>query len=170
MFSLSIRVSAGADDTIISKQWAFPIPPLGETLGFNLIASRHKFLGLRCARLGAEGWRDNRLPSSLRSLSAGARKGWGGIMAVGTAQGTHTLGTRCLWFRGIRSRCESWLRSSKLDLYIHQGSEMLLAGGEGTELRGGATTGVMGHRVMGTVAALFPLQSPLQSSLELSNH
>lgn len=91
-------------------------------------------------------------------------------MAVGTAQGTHTLGTRCLWFRGIRSRCESWLRSSKLDLYIHQGSEMLLAGGEGTELRGGATMGVMGHRVMGTVAALFPLQSPLQSSLELSNH
>ena len=85
-------------------------------------------------------------------------------MAVGTAQGTHTL------FRGIRSRCESWLRSSKLDLYIHQGSEMLPAGGEGTELRGGATTGVMGHRVMGTVAALFPLQSPLQSSLELSNH
>lgn len=78
-------------------------------------------------------------------------------MAVGAAQGTCMLGTRRLW--GIRSHCESWLRSSKLDLYIHQGSEMLLAGGEGTELRGGATMGGMRHRATGTVEAL-PIAVP----------
>lgn len=36
MFSLSILVSVGADEMII-KTMGFPIPPLVETLGFNLI-------------------------------------------------------------------------------------------------------------------------------------
>lgn len=75
MFSLNILVSAGADDTIITKQWAFPIPLLVETLGFNLIVSHLKlgcFFGLWFARPG--GWQVCSSPNCLRLLSGRSRQ------------------------------------------------------------------------------------------------